>query len=56
LFLARKGFDVTAMDLSSNAIEVLQKTATKQKLDQKIRAIVHNVNWPAQALATPTLA
>jgi SAM-dependent methyltransferase len=40
LFLAELGLDVTATDISSGGIELLQKEARKRKLDGKIRTVV----------------
>lgn len=48
LYLAQQDMHVTAMDFTPNAIEHLNEEAKAQKLDNKIRAIVHDVTeaWP----------
>ncbi len=48
LFLAAMGLRVTALDFTANAIAALTQEAKKRRLDDKIRAVVHDVvePWP----------
>jgi SAM-dependent methyltransferase len=40
LFLAELGFDVTALDISPDGIEILKKEAARRNLESKIKTIV----------------
>lgn len=48
LYLAAQGMQVTALDFTPNAIHELQREAAAKHLDDKIRAVIHDVTepWP----------
>lgn len=48
LYLAAQGMQVTAMDFTPNAVQALEREARARHLDNRIRALVHDVTepWP----------
>lgn len=50
LHFLKKGFDVTGIDISSEAVEMLKKRAHRYKLSKKLQARQHGLNSPIKEL------